>query len=158
MRPPTGCVPRALWLLRLLNDKMIRENLPELLAERPSSRLFLWEVAKTVVALRPARVTPVMQDMLREEESSSREIAVCGFSVLSVATCRAVRSKKRWQKTMTPRFALRLPNHSARSEASNPFRRLSTHFVIGARVFGTLQRMRWPRSAIHLPSRPFASG
>jgi hypothetical protein len=65
----------ALWALRLLNDKAIRGKLPMLLAERPSSRLFLWEVAKTVVAVRPPRVTAVVQEMLREEDWSLREIA-----------------------------------------------------------------------------------
>jgi len=66
---------RALWVLRLLNDGSVRTELAALLTERPSSPLLLWEVAKTIVALRPPHISATVHRMLREKASSSREIA-----------------------------------------------------------------------------------
>jgi len=62
-------------MLRLLQDRDVRGKLAILLMERPNNPLFQWEVAKTIVALRPPRIAVTVHRMLREKASSSREIA-----------------------------------------------------------------------------------
>jgi len=73
---------RALWILRLLHDRTVRAELAIWLTERPGNPLFLWEVAKTIVALRPPRISVTVHRMLREKAPSSREIAawLLGFA------------------------------------------------------------------------------
>lgn len=80
---------RAVWALRLIDDRTLRARLPKLLEEHSANDAFRWELAKTVVALKPSGVGPTLRRMMAHRAHSTREMAAWIVGFITGASHRA---------------------------------------------------------------------